>query len=353
MIYAIIVLILLILDQGAKYLTLFNLPLDGASHKFIPGVIDLIRVHNSGAAFGLFEDMNLRWPFVGLAVVFAGVIIFLIARGHIKGAFGKWMAILVIAGALGNAIDRALFGSVIDMIHFEFFPKFPVFNVADIYVVIGGIAFCLYVIFHKDYVEDERELAVPAAGSSRAVRRPAERETPLGDLRLSAVPSEELASIDPDMGKHKAPPSARPRRAVVPPAASAPVTPPAPLRPAVEEFMDPAPRQRRPAAPRQPQPRPVAPQQRPTAPRPDVPSAQPRPRPVSAPLAEKEAAAPAPVQRPRRPAPPRPEGAPPVQRRPAPAPAPVSEPAPKKAFDVNEDIPEFSLEDILAEFSDN
>ena len=342
MIYAIVVLILLILDQAAKHLALINLPLEGPAQEFIPGIIDLLRVHNKGAAFSLFENMNVRWALVILSIVFAGVVIFMIATRRIEAPIGHWMAVVVIAGALGNAIDRALFGYVIDMLRFPFWESFPVFNAADIYLTVGGVALCCYVIFYKD-PDDE-----PEAGATepRAVRRVRHDAPPQIGANASEAPAAARRN-----------PAASARPAAAPP----PAAPPEPLRPAIEEFMNPTPR---PAAPqpRPRQPRPASAQgQAPAgAPRPrpagEAPR-QPRPAPQQAPArrpapsaqAQDPAAAPQAAPRPTRPAAPRPAPAP-QERRPAPAPAP--RPKPEKTFDINEDVPEFSLDDILAEFSD-
>ena len=350
MIYAIVILILLIIDQAAKHLALINLPLDGPAQEFIPGIIDLLRVHNKGAAFSLFDNLNVRWALVILSVVFAGVVIFMIATRRIEGPFGRWMAAVVIAGALGNAIDRALFGYVIDMLRFHFWERFPVFNAADIYLTLGGVALCLYVIFHRDYDAAQEDEAVRSNEAPRPVRRVRYEEPPQIGANAAAV----SAATRRNVSNPAAPPQPRRRAPAVPPAAppvAAPAVSPEPQRPAIEEFMNPMPRpaatqpRQRPAAAQgqgqAPAPRPRPAEEVPRQPRPAQQAPARRPAPPAAP----SSAAPQVAQRPVRPAKPSPA---PQERRPAAAPRP----RPEKVFDINEDIPEFSLDDILAEFSD-
>ncbi len=159
MLYAIVAVLVLILDQGMKYWTTVNITLDTGVQELIPGFIQLRNIHNTGAAFGLLENTGwAKWLFIILTVVFVIVVIVALATKLIRGSFGRWTAVLVMAGAIGNCIDRLIYGYVVDMFEFTFI-SFPVFNVADIFIVVGGIAFCLYVIFHKDTETKEERLA--------------------------------------------------------------------------------------------------------------------------------------------------------------------------------------------------
>ena len=70
---------------------------------------------------------------------------------------GRWSLVLVIAGALGNAIDRVVHGFVVDLFDFRLI-NFPVFNVADIFICVGGALFVIYFMFqHKDKTPEEDE----------------------------------------------------------------------------------------------------------------------------------------------------------------------------------------------------
>jgi len=150
MIYAIVVVLVLILDQSVKYWTNVNLEV-GAVKDFIPGFIHLTNERNTGAAWGIFKDG--RWLFVALTIVACIVIIAALKSGYIKGKLGRWMLVLIMAGGLGNFIDRLIYGYVVDMFEFDFqiFGKnFPVFNTADIFISVCGIIFCIWLILNRN-----------------------------------------------------------------------------------------------------------------------------------------------------------------------------------------------------------
>ena len=147
MLLKLIVIALLVgLDQLVKFLVKANIPM-GAHEDFIPYVLGLSHIHNTGAAFSMLS--GARWFFVVLTtVVVIGALYVLFAK-KITHPFGVWSMVLVIGGAIGNLIDRTLYGYVVDM--FEvLFMDFAIFNVADIFVVVGGIAFCVYYAFLHD-----------------------------------------------------------------------------------------------------------------------------------------------------------------------------------------------------------
>ena len=180
MIYAIVVVLILIADQAMKFWATKNILLGAvgdACAELIPGVVHITNVHNYGAAFSILQ--NARWPLILVTVIFVAVIIILINREVIHTPFGRWTATLVLAGAIGNCIDRILYGYVVDMFEFEFF-SFPVFNVADIFITVCGIMFCIHLILHN---EPE---AVRAANEPEFIRRRREekkaKEDPYADI---------------------------------------------------------------------------------------------------------------------------------------------------------------------------
>ena len=119
----------------------------------IPGVLQLTYVENRGAAFSLLQ--NHQGLFIAFAFVVIAVIAALLYRKYVQTALGQVALILVLAGAVGNLIDRIFRSFVVDMIHFSLI-DFPVFNVADIFVCVGVGLFFVYMIFqHKD--EDDRK----------------------------------------------------------------------------------------------------------------------------------------------------------------------------------------------------
>ena len=154
MIEAIVIILLVGLDQLVKYLVRVHIPL-GGQVPFIPHVLALAHIHNTGAAFSMLT--GARWFFVVLTVAFVIFALWVLYAKKITHPFGRWTLVLIIAGALGNLIDRALNGYVVDM--FEvLFMKFAIFNVADIYVVVGGILFCVYYGFMHDKIKAREKL---------------------------------------------------------------------------------------------------------------------------------------------------------------------------------------------------
>jgi signal peptidase II len=149
-IYAIAVVLVLILDQAVKFWTTKNILLDAVGDncvELLRGVVHMTNVHNYGAAFSILQ--NARWPLIIITAVFVVGIIVLLNQELIHTKFGKWSAVFLLAGALGNCIDRVLYGYVVDMFEFEFF-TFPVFNVADIFITVFGVLFIIHVIFHNE-----------------------------------------------------------------------------------------------------------------------------------------------------------------------------------------------------------
>lgn len=192
MLYAIVAVIVLILDQAVKYWANVNLA-EGASLKLIPGVLHLTRAHNPGAAFSLFSDGGGRWIFVALAVAVSIAIVVILNRRIVKGSLGRWSLVFIAAGALGNAIDRAINGYVVDMFHFPFqLPifnrEFPVFNVADIFITVFGIVFCVYVLLSKEpEAEDEPASERPVPHPMPRTTGPAVRADYLTQLKKPVV----------------------------------------------------------------------------------------------------------------------------------------------------------------------
>lgn len=155
MVYAIIAVLILIGDQWLKMWVSNNIEYGTGFKELISNVIQLTNVHNEGAAFNMLPGG--RWIFVGLMVVFAVIVIYALANNKIKGAFGRWAIVITLAGALGNGIDRLIRGYVVDMFELLFI-NFPIFNIADIFICVGGVLFCLYIIFHKEPEATQEEL---------------------------------------------------------------------------------------------------------------------------------------------------------------------------------------------------
>lgn len=177
MLYAIIAAIILIGDQWLKYWVTVNITLSTGEAALIPGVVKLVNIHNSGAAFGLLGDAAYaRWLFLGVAALFVIVIIVVLAKHMFKSRFANWCAVLALAGAVGNCIDRALYGYVVDMFKVEFM-DFAVFNVADIFLVLACFAFIIYLIVdifkggRSDDDDDDEEEEKPRRSERKAERK--------------------------------------------------------------------------------------------------------------------------------------------------------------------------------------
>ena len=145
MIY-IIILILIALDQFSKYLTVEYLKPVG-THSLIDGIISLTYAENTGAAFSMLEGKI--WFFAIVTFAALAFMYYFYKKDYIKHTFGKIALILISAGAIGNLIDRLIHGYVVDMFELTFM-NFAIFNVADIFITLGGVVLCYYIIFQYD-----------------------------------------------------------------------------------------------------------------------------------------------------------------------------------------------------------
>lgn len=147
--YLFVAILMVALDQAVKYWAFTSLQAQ-QTIPLLENVFHLTYVENRGAAFSLFSQFDSRWIFVTLAVVITIVIAIVLRKGLMQHALGNWSLVLVAAGAIGNAIDRVVHGFVVDLFDFRLI-HFPVFNVADIFICVGGVLFVIYFLFlHKD-----------------------------------------------------------------------------------------------------------------------------------------------------------------------------------------------------------
>lgn len=204
MLYAIIAAIILIGDQWLKYWVTVNITLSTGEAALIPGVVKLVNIHNSGAAFGLLGDAAYaRWLFLGVAALFIIVIIVVLAKHMFKSRFANWCAVLALAGAVGNCIDRALYGYVVDMFKVEFM-NFAVFNVADIFLVVACLAFIIYLIVDifrggKSDDDDGEEEEKPRRSERKAEPKPEKKvRKPVTDDKYDVSGIETLSFEFPD-----------------------------------------------------------------------------------------------------------------------------------------------------------
>lgn len=152
MLYFILAAVLVVADQLVKYLVSTHIPL-GGSVPFLPHIMDLTYVKNTGCAFSMLEGHT--WLLALVSAVISVVLAVALAKKFFKHPIGRAALALLLAGAVGNLIDRVVLGYVVDMFR-TLFMNFAVFNVADICVVVGGVAAAAYYLFLYDKLEGKK-----------------------------------------------------------------------------------------------------------------------------------------------------------------------------------------------------
>ena len=145
------VLIFILADFFSKRLAVQFLK-DNTAIEILPGILRLSYVENTGAAFGIMQ--NMRWFFVVLTVIIILVFMYIQKTKMNKTRFFDTGVLFVISGAIGNFIDRLCLGYVVDFIDF-YLIDFPVFNIADIFVCIGTGLICIHYLFFE---KEEKEI---------------------------------------------------------------------------------------------------------------------------------------------------------------------------------------------------
>ncbi|WP_289142397.1 signal peptidase II [uncultured Brevibacillus sp.] len=133
MLYYLIAAVIIALDQWTKHLVL-NYMERGESIPLIADVFHLTSHRNMGAAFGILQ--NQRWLFIIITIAVVVGIVFSLIRIGKKQPRTSLALSLVLGGAIGNFIDRATTGQVVDFLDFTLI-NFPIFNVADMAITIG------------------------------------------------------------------------------------------------------------------------------------------------------------------------------------------------------------------------
>lgn len=162
--------VLVAVDQWSKWATtrFFEVPMSicaqadpRLTHEVSP-IADLSLLCNRGISWGMLQgDSSFkRWGLTLFAFVMTVALLFVLRKTADR--LGQMSLVLVIAGAVGNAIDRLLFGAVTDMIDFSDIGFNYVFNVADSYITVGVIG-----LFVSSFVNDRREKAAAQAVADR------------------------------------------------------------------------------------------------------------------------------------------------------------------------------------------
>jgi len=147
---------LYVADQATKWLILRNIEM-GEVIQVVPGVFNIVHVHNTGAAFGMLKDSNLFFVLLaGAALIVVGVLAW---KGAFAGAPTKIAAALLVSGILGNLTDRLLHGHVVDFLDviLPWYGHWPAFNIADSCICVAAGLFVLDGLFSKKIVTSSHE----------------------------------------------------------------------------------------------------------------------------------------------------------------------------------------------------
>lgn len=188
LIYTIIVAVLVAADQLTKRVVVTHMELN-ETIPAIDGLLNWTYILNDGASFGMLSGKTTLL-LITTGVVMA-VLAFYLYSGRMTHITGKASALLILAGGIGNCIDRVFNdGKVIDFIDIDPIFSFPKFNVADCCVTVGGVLFCVFMIFF--YEEKNKKAAVGTAAAAAGIAGELAAEI---DVEESAASEE---SADPE-----------------------------------------------------------------------------------------------------------------------------------------------------------
>ncbi|WP_125588895.1 signal peptidase II [Companilactobacillus jidongensis] len=142
-VYVALFIALIIGDQALKYYVVANIP-TMSFHEFIPGILSLTHITNTGAAWSMLEGKMIFFYIVTIVAVI--VLLYLFIKSDKKDYIYRFSLLFLLAGTVGNAIDRFTRHFVVDMFSFDFI-NFPIFNLADTYITIGVILIIVSLIF--------------------------------------------------------------------------------------------------------------------------------------------------------------------------------------------------------------
>jgi len=139
---------LFLADQVSKYIVLYqvNLPQQpNQTYEVFPPFLVLRMAWNRGVNFGLFADYDMRWVLIGVALAIT-LFVLIWVRRETMGRWAQLSAGLLVGGALGNVIDRVMYGAVADFLNMSCcgFTNPYAFNVADISIFAGAIGLVLF-----------------------------------------------------------------------------------------------------------------------------------------------------------------------------------------------------------------
>ena len=147
----IFILLFIVGDQCSKAAAVTSLKGQEA-YKLIENVLHLHYLENHGAAFGMLQNQKMFFIFMAVIILVLIAYVLIKTPEHKKYTAMHICLVLIASGAVGNMIDRARYGYVVDFIYFILI-DFPIFNVADIYVTVGTALLMLFILFY--YKEDD------------------------------------------------------------------------------------------------------------------------------------------------------------------------------------------------------
>ena len=152
--YIIVLVALMAVDQIIK-LAVVNLLKPIGTFVLIPHFLEFTYSENSGAAFGMLQNNSIF--FAVLTIVISIVIFGFLVKYKHHNLLSKISCLMIIAGGLGNLVDRLRLHYVVDFIHFYFFDY--IFNFADCLVTVGVALMVIYVVFFMEKLEKQDKLA--------------------------------------------------------------------------------------------------------------------------------------------------------------------------------------------------
>ncbi len=143
-----IALIIFILDQWSKFSILQHPELSNYKTIAVTSFFNLVLVFNRGVSFGMFAGQNQPLLLIAIAAIILSIlIVWLWGNSSLMVAIGIGF---IIGGALGNVVDRILYGAVVDFLDFHINDlHWPAFNIADSFVFIGVVVLCVYSMFFE------------------------------------------------------------------------------------------------------------------------------------------------------------------------------------------------------------
>ena len=159
MLYLLLFVATIATDQWLKYWTVKTLEL-GESTPFLPHIMQLTRLHNYGAGWSMLSGKTAL--LLALTAVMLIALAVLLFKRIVRHPLGVVACVLIIGGGIGNMIDRIVLGYVVDMFDLLLF-DYPIFNLADCFVVVGAILGAVYYLWLYDKYDAKKKESADGA----------------------------------------------------------------------------------------------------------------------------------------------------------------------------------------------